>query len=101
MGDIIMNREKLRRIKKAIAQLRNNVANIRPYELEHLASSLGREKHKRGKEPTWISDQLSGARPVSIPGHSGSLNRFTAGNIVDQLEQDVFMFEEELDYRGE
>jgi len=66
---------------------------VRPAELESLAESLGRTRLKRGKHPTWVNRLLPTARPVSIPSHTGDLNRFTARTILDQLEEDLEMLE--------
>ena len=57
--------------------------------MERLAIQMGRRRHRRGKEPTWISDILPSARPLSIPSHPGDLNRFTARTILDVLESDL------------
>ena len=44
----------------------------------------------RGKHPTWVSQVLSDAPPLSIPDHGGrDLNRHTAEVILDQLETDL------------
>jgi len=97
-----MKEPMLNKLKSRLASLRNRSANIRSSELQSLAKSLGREKWKgRGKEPTWISNIFPNARPISIPDHPGALPKFTARNILDQLEQDIFMFEDELDEKGE
>jgi hypothetical protein len=43
-----------------------------------------------------MSRLIPNSRPISIPDHPGSLKRFTAGNILDALEQDIFALEEML-----
>jgi hypothetical protein len=91
-----MNEKKLARIRRRLEQLRSRAGNIRPRELSGLARSLGRTRHRRGKEPTYISELLPTARPVSIPSHPGSLKRYTAENILDRLEVDIFLWEEVL-----
>jgi len=58
-----------------------------------LAKSLRRYRHKRGKEPTWVSEVLTDAPPISIPDHPGDLNKYTARSILDQLELDVIALE--------
>jgi len=95
-----MDRKKIYRLEGRISKLRKKVGNIYSRELENLACSLGRTRDKRGKEPTYISTELSDARPVSIPNHPGSLNKFTAGNILDQFEQDLVMLKEKVDRGG-
>ena len=92
-----MNRTKLNRIKKKIDAMRLRPGNIRAQELENLAAALGRERSKRGKEPTYISTLLPNSKPISIPNHPGALNKFVAGNILDSLEQDIFNLEEMQD----
>jgi hypothetical protein len=77
--------------------LRQRPANIRSLELQSLARALGRVRDtSRGKEPTFVSLLLPASRPLSIPDHPGSLKRFTAGNILDVLEQDIFALEDML-----
>ena len=82
----------IRRLRARIEALRR-VGGVRPVELERLAKSLGRTTEKRGKHPTWVSRFLPSAPPVSIPSHPGSLNRFTAKTILDQLEADLDLLE--------
>jgi hypothetical protein len=92
-----MNKYKLDKLKRELSKLRRQSAGIRSRDLQSLAKSLGRRRiKKRTGEPTWISTRFANARPISIPDHPGALKRFTAGNILDQLEQDLFLFEEEL-----
>lgn len=95
-----MNKVKLRRLKKKLEKLRTRPANIKPEELINLAEALGRERSNRGKEPTYISALLPYRTPLSIPNHPGSLNKFTAGSILDTLEQDIFDLEEMLEKQG-
>ena len=91
-----MNRKKLDKLEQQIEAIRKK-GGIKSSELESLAKELGRVKSKRGKEPTWISEQFNDLRPVSIPRHgSRDLNRYTAGGIIDQLELDVERWEEEM-----
>lgn len=91
-----MDTRKLRRLKKSLSHLRGRVANIRSDELVKFAQALGRERSKRGKEPTYVSKLLPHSRPISIPNHPGSLAKFTAGNILDAFEQDILAIEESL-----
>jgi hypothetical protein len=82
-----MNR-KIARLRRSLEELRRR-GGVRAEELERLASALGRRRHPRGKEPTWVSTVLPHSRPLSIPRHSGDLNRFTVRTILDQLEADI------------
>lgn len=91
-----MYSKKLAKLRQRINELREKSGNIPPRKLESIAKALGRVRADRGKEPTWISRLLPNSRPISIPNHPGVLNRFTAGNILDQLENDIFMLEEIL-----
>ena len=96
-----MNRRKLSRLRKLIQTLRGRLGNIKSRELESLARALGRKLDNRGKEPTFISELLPQARPLSIPHHPNALKKGTAGNILDQLEKDIDDLEElRLDNEG-
>jgi hypothetical protein len=92
----IMKARGTRGLRRRIEALRQ-AGSVRPGELERLARSLGRTRVKRGKHSTWVRYLLPTARPVSIPNHSGDLNRFTARAILDQLEEDLSMLEELAD----
>lgn len=89
-----MNKKKLKKAKQTLAALRARPNNIRSTELQRLAKSLGRRLFDRGHEPNYLSDLLPKSRPISIPNHPGAMARFTAENILDQLEQDIFDLEE-------
>ena len=91
-----MDIQKLKRLKRKLSQFRGHPANLKSRDLISLAEALGRSRIKGGDEPTYISEFLPHSRPISIPSHSKNLNKFTAGNILDALEQDIFNFEEEL-----
>jgi hypothetical protein len=91
-----MNERKLKKVRREIESLRNASANIRPNKLVRVAESLGRRSSVRGKEPTYVSEPFSDLRPISIPGHSKALKRFTAENILDQLDEDCVRWEEEF-----
>ena len=93
-----MNPRKLRRCEQRLAKLRRSVPSAR--QLEGLATSLGRKRVRRGKEPTWESMVFPNLRPVSIPRHS-FLSRFTAGNILSQLEEDIFRYKEMPEIGGQ
>lgn len=63
--------------------------------------ALGRRLHPRGKEPTWVNYEFPDLRPVSIPHHSKPIYKWTAGSILDQLEQDLERLEEKYGTDGE
>jgi hypothetical protein len=96
-GDIvfdIMDREKLDKIRRRIEELRKR-GGIGYSELESLARALGRVPSKRGKHQTWVNQTFDDLRPLSIPRHgSKDLNKYTANDILDQLELDIDKFEE-------
>jgi len=92
-----MDKKKVGRLRRKIANIRH-AGGIRSTELARLAGQVGRRLHPRGREPTWISELLPGARPLSIPSH-GELNRFTARSILDQIEEDLDMISEQLEAR--
>ena len=98
---ISLTLKKLDRLKKQLEDLRRRVGNIRPREMEKFAKACGRIQHKKRRgEPTWVSKYFPKLlRPLSIPHHSVELNRFTAENILDQLEMDLDAIEESLQAR--
>lgn len=96
MGDIMLGLAKIRKLRSEIEALRNK-RGVKSSELESLAQRVGRRRAKRGKEPTWVNEELPERRPVSIPNHPGDLSRFTAKAILDQLEADLEGYEDLLE----
>ena len=92
-----MNKKKLNRIQRHMRALRSKSASLRKNDLVGVAKALGRSRFNRGKEPTYVSTPFPDLRPVSIPSHPGTLKRFTALGILDQLEDDVLRWEETLE----
>ncbi len=90
-----MNQNEIRRLREEIARFRR-AGGVKSRDLERLAASLGRKRHRRGKEPTWVSEMLPGARPLSIPSHPRDLNRITARTILDLLEADLDAIEQRI-----
>jgi hypothetical protein len=89
-----MNRNGLDRIKRLLQQARRSQQKAR--DLETLARMLGRRQDKRGKEPTWVHDELP-VYPLSIPHHGGrDLAPGTRNSILNVLEGDVIAWEERL-----
>jgi hypothetical protein len=89
-----MNRNSLDRIKRLLQQARRSQQKAR--DLETLARMLGRRQDKRGKEPTWVHDELP-VYPLSIPHHGGrDLAPGTRNRILNVLEGDVIAWEERL-----
>lgn len=91
----MLGRGKIQKLRSQIEALRRK-GGIKSAELESLAQRLGRRRANTGKEPTWVNEELSNRRPVSIPSHPGDLNRHTARSILDQLEGDLDEYEELL-----
>jgi len=90
-----MNRKRLERIKRLLQQARRSQQKAR--DLETLARMLGRRQDKRGKEPTWVHDELP-VYPLSIPHHGGrDLAPGTRNSILNVLEADVTAWEERLE----
>jgi hypothetical protein len=90
-----MDKKKVRKLKIRLASLCARESNIKAAEMVRFAESLGRVRSERGKEPTYVSIYFPHHSPISIPGHARSLYRFTAGNILDALEQDLVALEEQ------
>jgi len=90
-----MDVKKLAKIKREIDSARQGAGNLRHRDLEKIAKMLGRVRSKeRTNEPTYVSTLLPDANVITIPDHSRGINKFTAKNILNQLEEDVFKFEE-------
>ncbi len=89
-----MHATKLGKIRSRLAAMRLSPQRARA--LESLAGQLGRRSVKRGKEPMWESAEFS-LFPLSIPHHGGrDLPVGTKNSILDQLEDDLLAWEEEL-----
>lgn len=82
-----MNQKKIDKLRREIESLRRK-GGVKGRELRSIAQAVGRKLGSRGKEPTWVSKQFP-SRPLSIPGHPGDLSKYTAGDILDELEQDL------------
>ena len=95
-----MKKRKLQQLRKRLGDLRRR-GGVKSAEMEALAKAVGRVRHKRGSEPTWIHGNFSQLRPLSIPRHSKDLNRFTAASILDQLEEDLDRIEQSLEFFGD
>jgi hypothetical protein len=87
MGGII-NKKKLRKLRREIEALRAGIHNVRPRDLIRLALQLGRELDDRGKHPTYVSTLIPNSNPLSIPGHP-TIKPTTAKSILDELEADI------------
>lgn len=86
-----MDSKRLGRLKRRHFALRKG-ADITRRALVGLAESLGRKLAPRGKENTYVSTFFP-LRPLAIPSHR-VVKEFTAKSILDQLEEDIFQWEE-------
>lgn len=93
-----MDKKKLGKLRQQVQDLRLK-RGIRSRELETLASKVGRKRHPRGKEPTWVMEDPTLRRPpLSIPNHPGDLKARTAESILDALEDDINALAERLEH---
>jgi hypothetical protein len=91
--NIIMDARKLAKIKKKISEARRGAANLKFKDLEKIAKMLGREQSKdRNNHPTFVSTLLD-TNVITIPNHSAGVKKYTALNILDQFDNDVFELE--------
>jgi hypothetical protein len=90
-----MNSKRLNRLKRRLEDLLSATANVKRIKLENLAKSLGLRREKRGKEPTYVSDDFPYLSALSIPSHR-EINKFTAKDIAGQLGVYVSAWEEKL-----
>jgi hypothetical protein len=99
--DGIMTSGRLRRLRRTLENLRRQ-GGIRAAALKRLATSLGRvERKKPGADHVWRS-HFPGVRDVMISTHpSEAMNRFTARDVLDGLEEDLDRWEEMLESRRE
>lgn len=92
-----MNTHHLGKIKRALSELMRSPAGIKAIELDGLARALGRQRAKRGKEPTYTrNDDPRLSPPLSIPGHAKELQVSTAKSIIRALLRDVAVWENYL-----
>ena len=97
----MMAPDKLERARQDIQKLRGK-GGVKASKFEGLAKSLGRTKHKRGSEPTWVNPKHPDWRPLSIPHHgSKDINKHTGRSILDQLEEDIEKLEEKREDQRE
>jgi hypothetical protein len=90
-----MNRGKLDKLRLELAKLRRSPQKASA--LESLAKKLGRKKVKRGKEPVWVNQELSGVYPLAIPHHGArDISPGVQRSVLDILEGDIAAIEEML-----
>lgn len=90
-----MKRRSLNKLRREIDALRRSPQKARA--LENVAKRLGRKRVKRGKEPTWESQEFAELYPLAVPHHGGrDLAPGTKNSILDQLEDDLLAWEARL-----
>jgi len=90
-----MKRNRLNKLWRQLDGLRHS--SVKALEIQKLAKQLGREKVKRGKEPTWESREFQELRPLSIPDHGGKdLSPGVKYSVLNELENDVISWDERL-----
>lgn len=90
-----MNRKTLNKLWREIKALRGT--SIKAIAIQRVAKKLGRQKVKRGKEPTWESVEFPFLRPLTIPNHGGKdLSPGVKNSVLNQLEDDLLAWEERL-----
>ncbi len=90
----IMTPENIKRRREEVEEFRGR-KQVTSREMESLASRCGRQRSKRGREPTYINPDLPQRRPISIPHHGkGNLTPGVKNNILRDLEGDLDAYEE-------
>ena len=90
-----MNRKKLRKIQREVADLRRS--SPRASEIQSIATQLGRQMVNWGKEPTWVNLEFPELRPFSIPAHGGKdLSTGVKFSLLNQIEDDINAWDERL-----
>lgn len=90
-----MNRRRLESLRRKAEAYRHSQPKAK--ELNALAKGLGRKQSNRGKEPTFVSGEFPGLRPLSIPNHKGrDLPSGTKNSILVQLEEDFVAWDDRL-----
>lgn len=95
-----MNPNRLKKLKRALAA-KSSKGSVNAREMEQIASQLGRQKVKRGKEPTWEHKELTSRPPLSIPHHgSTDLSPAVKRIVIDSLQKDIEAWEDRLGLGG-
>jgi hypothetical protein len=97
---IPFTRKKLDKLKRLHSGLLAQCANLKSRQVMNFAERLGRCRIAQGKEPTFVSSPFPCLSPITIPGHP-RLKKYTAKNILYQLEEDLFKIEELVERQGE
>lgn len=92
-----MTPRQLQKLKRALMEMRLSPRGRKPADMEALAVALGRRRHERGKEPTYVRVAIPALPPpLSIPAHARDLKVATARSIIDVLLNDVAIWEDYL-----
>ena len=91
-----MTRKRLEKLKRKLQDARRGAANLHHRDLASIAKSLGRKRSRtRTKEPTFESEEFD-TNVITIPDHAGGLKKGTAISIINQLEEDIFLWDEKI-----
>jgi len=95
-----MTPKRLAKLKRELTALAR--ASVTARDMEQIASALGRQKVKRGKEPTWEQTELENRPPLAIPHHgSANLSPGVKSATIAVLSRDVECWEEKLSFDEE
>ena len=90
-----MDSKKLDKFRRQLEAFRKQ-GGLSSKPLVKLAKALGCKIDPRGKEPTYVNEQLPGLLPVSIPNRK-DLAPGTKANILDSLEGHIYAWEDRLE----
>ncbi len=85
-----MDQKRIDKLRARVAELRGS--DVPSDKLIGLVEAIGLEKKNRGKHPTYGGGP-PGTTPISIPCHGKPVKRYTAGGILDQIEQHLDYYE--------
>jgi hypothetical protein len=90
-----MDRKKLENLRKEVASFRHSQAKSK--ELQGLAERMGLRRVNRGKEPTFVSDEIKSFQPLTVPGHKGrDLTPGVKNSILNHMEGVLDAWEERI-----
>lgn len=95
-----MEKHGISNLRRELERLRSRKYNLKLADLVRFAKKIGRKRDtSRGREPTYVSVVIPGARPLSIPGHK-KVNPHTANSVMDSFEADLDQWEDILEEQG-
>jgi hypothetical protein len=84
-----MTKSRVAKLLQEWEALRGQAGSLRSREIAAFAQKLGRKRHNRGKEPTYVSTLLEWRHPISIPNHPGDMGKGLAIKILNDLRDDL------------